>query len=121
MGITRKVEGNKIAFFANGAEFFSYTEALDGDKIAIAVKGELRSEAAVALQDEMMGLINFGKKLEINMAELNYISSAGQQAFLQVQCAIDKGAHSELCIIKTPDAIFQEFKKTGTSELLDIE
>lgn len=105
----------------NGAEFFSYTEALDGDKITICVKGELRSEAAVALQDEMMGLINFGKKLAVDMAELKYISSAGQQAFLQVQCAIDRGVNSELHIVKTPDVIFQEFKKTGTSELLDIE
>jgi len=121
MSLPRIVDGDTIRLYENDQEILSIQESVEGGKVLVALKGELRSSTVHDLQDELVALTTVGMELAVDLSGVTYLSNAAQHAFLLVQQRIDAMGKSGLTLVKLPAPILREFEKTGLSELLMIE
>ena len=119
--LDRKIEGNSIVF-RNGSLIVLTIEESETDKgIVMALKGELRSDVAHELMDELTALATVGVSIIVDFSNVTYITSTILDVFLSVQQLMDSMKKGTLILQKMPAAVYQEFEKTGIAELLLIE
>ena len=91
----------------------------DGNDLAVAIGGRLDTNTApeleAALTDELDGVTS----LTIDMAELEYISSAGLRVLLSLQKTMNK--QGQMKVTNAGPAIMDIFEVTGFSDILTIE
>ena len=92
------------------------TKKKDGDTLKIALRGRLDTNSAMQLDKELHGELDGISAMEIDLAELAYISSSGLRTLL--------GAHKALKgnvkIMNVQDAVMDVFETTGFSAALNI-
>lgn len=119
--LNRKNGGESIIFSDGPKTVLTIGEKEQENGILMTLTGELRSEVAHDLQDELVALTTVGADVVVDMSGVTYISSAVQHVFLTVQQKMDTMSRGTLVLKGMSDAIYSEFDKTGTSELLMIE
>lgn len=119
--LDRKIEGNAIVFKNGSAPVLTIEESETENGVLMVLKGELRSDVAHELADELTALATVGINIVVDFAEVTYITSTILDVFLTVQQLMDSMNKGTLALRKLPDDIYREFEKTGTSELLMIE
>ena len=119
--LTRKIDGGFIIFSDESKVVLSIEEKMQDKKILMSLAGELRSEVAHEIQDELVKLTTVGVSVTVDMSGVTYISPSVQQAFLNVQKKRDAMKKGALVLQGMSDEIYEEFDKTGTSDLLMIE
>lgn len=119
--LNRKIEGNSIVFRNGSLTVLTIEESETDNGIVMALKGELRSDVAHELMDELTALATVGVGILVDFSGVTYITSTILDVFLSVQQLMDSIKKGSLVLCKMPSAIYQEFEKTGTAELLLIE
>lgn len=119
--IYRKIENDSIVFTDGSSTFLTIQEEETEDAIQLEIVGELRSDIAHDLLDELIALATVGANIRINFEKVSYITPTIQHVFLRVQQKMDSLGKGTLTLRKLPQTIYQEFEATGTSELLMIE
>ena len=119
--LNRKLDGESIVFTDGARTVLTIGEKEQENGILMTLTGELRSEVAHDLQDELVALTTVGANVVVDMRGVSYISSTVQHVFLTVQQKMDNMSRGTLVLRGMPDAIYNEFDKNGTSELLMIE
>ncbi|MCR5557791.1 MAG: STAS domain-containing protein [Butyrivibrio sp.] len=95
------------------------TKILSGDKLDIALEGRLDTMTAPDLEKELKESLSDVKELAIDMAKLEYISSAGLRTLLMAKKALhNKGA---VKVLNANDIVKEVFEVTGFDSLLDIQ
>lgn len=96
------------------------TQNKTGDTLTVAVSGRLDTNTAPELQNALVPEIRDIKKVELDLAGLDYISSAGLRVllFLHKQC---EGTGATLFLFNCNEMAMDVFKMTGFDKILNIE
>ena len=119
--LNRKIEGDSIVFDDGTTIVLTVEEKSTDQGILLLLNGQLRSEVAHDIQDELIALATVGVNIVVDFGKVTYISPTTQHSFLRVQQKMDTMGKGTLLLRKLPIEIFREFEKTGASELLLIE
>lgn len=119
--LNRKLEGNSIIFRNGSVTVLTIEEKETDNGIVMTLNGELRSDVAHELIDELTALATVGVRILVDFSGVTYITSTILDVFLSVQQLMDSMGKGSLVLCKMPAAIYQEFENTGTAELLLIE
>ena len=89
------------------------------DVITIALSGRLDTLTAPQLEAELEGLLSDSDALVLDMAGLEYISSAGLRVLLKAQKAMN--AKGTMKLLHVGESIMEVFDITGFTDFLNIE
>lgn len=93
---------------------------VDGSKATIALSGKLTVQTAPELEDAIGRLSPNLTEVDVDLAEVEYISSAG----LRVLVGAEKLARSrtgQLRLLHPQESVMEVFEMTGLSTVLTIE
>jgi len=91
-----------------------------GDKTSITLSGRLDTITAPKLTEILIPEFDNAKQVELDCAELVYVSSAGLRVLiLGEKTAKDKGA--QMTIIHVSSAIMEVFEMTGLLDVLHLK
>ena len=95
------------------------TKTLNGDQLTIALEGRLDTGTAPELEQALKDSLDQVKTLTIDMANLEYISSAGLRTLLGAKKALyNKGV---VKIVNPNEIVKEVFTVTGFDNIFDIE
>lgn len=120
MSLHRVMEGDTLILKDGEKEILAMAESADGNAATVALRGMLRSDTLHDFQDELIAMTTLGMDLVVDFSGVTYLSTACQQALLTVQQKMDSLGKGSLTLVKLPPNIYDEFEKTGASELLMI-
>ena len=92
---------------------------LNGTELTVTIAGRLDTTTAPQLEAEFKQSINGVKKLVLDFAALEYLSSAGLRVLLSAQKVMNK--QGEMIIKNVNETINEIFEVTGFSDVLTIE
>ena len=91
----------------------------DGSALVVALEGRLDTTTAPELERELKNSLDGVTDLTLDLAKLDYISSAGLRVLLAAQKAMTKQGKMKICNVN--ETIMEIFDVTGFSEILTIE
>ena len=94
-------------------------KTLNESGLVVALKGRLDTTTAPELEKELKEALDGISALVIDMANLEYISSAGLRVLLSAQKTMNKKGTMKVAHVN--NAIMEIFEVTGFSEILTIE
>lgn len=96
------------------------TETRTPEKVTLAVEGRVDTNTSPELQDAILKAFQKGNCLELDFAQLDYISSAGLRALLLGhKTASSKGG--SMLIRNVNEDVMEIFEDTGFSDVFSIE
>ena len=119
--LTRKLEGSAIVFYSGQTHILTIAEEELENSILLTLQGELRSDVAHELLDELTALATVGAHIILDFAGVTFITSTILDALLTVQQTMDSMGKGSLLLRKLTPQIYHQFESTGISELLMIE
>ena len=90
----------------------------DGAKLTLALGGRLDTTTAPELEAVVSSELDGVQSLTIDLADLDYISSAGLRVLLSTQKTMNK--QGEMTVINCSEEIMEIFEVTGFSDILTI-
>ena len=94
-------------------------KTVDSGKTVISLIGEVDSSNAAQFEDDLKAAVAGETEAVLDLAELEYVSSAGLRVFLMVQKMF--GSRNNLTVIHVNEEVAAIFKVTGFSRLLNIK
>lgn len=94
-----------------------YRENLDSTLI-LSLSGRLDTSTAPQLEAEIKNSYAGIKRLELDFAEVDYVSSAGLRVLLSAQKTMQK--QGELILKNVPDTVMEVLEITGFVDILTI-
>ncbi len=95
------------------------TKTQNGSDLIVAVEGRLDTTTAPEFENEIKPLLSSVENVILDFEKLEYISSAGLRALLQIRKSIyGKGG---VKITKANELVKEVFEVTGFSSVLDVE
>ena len=91
----------------------------DGAAMTLALEGRLDTTTAPDLEGVVKSELEGVSALTVDMAKLEYISSAGLRVLLSAQKLMNK--QGEMKVVNSSDDIKEIFDVTGFSDILNIE
>ncbi len=91
----------------------------EGEKLNLAVIGRLDTTTAPQLEQELKESLEGVKELILDLAGLEYISSAGLRVLLAAQRRMNKQGSMKL--VNVNELVMEVFEVTGFSTILTIE
>ena len=91
----------------------------NGSELTVALTGRLDTTTAPELERELKENLDGVTALVIDMAALEYISSAGLRVLLSAQKIM--GKQGEMKVTHVSETIMEIFEVTGFSDILTIE
>ncbi|WKY43090.1 STAS domain-containing protein [Eubacteriaceae bacterium ES2] len=92
---------------------------LSDDKMVIALVGRLDTTTAPELEEAFNGVLDETKNVELNLKDMDYISSAGLRVILMIQKKVNAVGGS-LVVKEVCDTVMEIFEMTGFSDVLTI-
>ena len=92
---------------------------LQDEKMVVAIEGRLDTTTAPELEEELKSSLEGVKELELDLSELEYISSAGLRFLLATQKVMQ--AQGAMKVTHVGDVVMEVFEVTGFSDILTIE
>lgn len=93
-------------------------KTVDGSKLNVALEGRLDTSSAPQLEAELKALDGVAE-LVIDMAGLEYLSSAGLRVLLAAQKTMNK--QGSMVLYNVNETIMEVFEITGFVDILTIE
>ncbi len=90
----------------------------NGSTLCLALSGRLDTYTASQLDTEIKNSIDGITRLELDFAEVDYVSSAGLRVLLATQKTMQK--QGELVLKNVPDAVMEVLEITGFVDILTI-
>lgn len=92
---------------------------LNSESLSVKIIGRLDTTTAPELESEMTASLNGVKDLVLDLAELEYVSSAGLRVILKTQKTMNNQGAMKL--IHVNESVMEVFDITGFSDILNIE
>ena len=92
---------------------------LNGEAATLVVAGRLDTQTAPELEKEIDAIVSGLKELTLDMAGLEYVSSAGLRVILKAQKIMNTQGSMKLTSVN--DSIMEVFDITGFLDILTIE
>lgn len=94
-------------------------KTVENGKVIFALDGRLDTITAPELENELKASLDGVNELTLNLAGLEYISSAGLRVLLSTQKIMNK--QGRMMIRNVSETIMEIFEVTGFSDILTIE
>lgn len=91
----------------------------NGNDLSVAIEGRLDTNTAPELENELKDELDGVTLLTIDMAGLEYLSSAGLRVLLSLQKTMNK--QGQMKVTNASSTILEIFEVTGFSDILTIE
>lgn len=91
----------------------------EGSNLTVAIAGRLDTVTAPDLEEQLNGALDGVETLVMDLADLDYVSSAGLRVLLSAQKTMNKQGSMKLINVKSE--IMEIFDVTGFSDILTIE
>lgn len=91
----------------------------DGGKLTIALEGRLDTSSAPQLEDMLKEALRGVTDLEMDFADLAYISSAGLRVLLSAMKVMKK--QGSMVVRNVNETVMEVFEITGFADMLTIE
>lgn len=95
------------------------TKTQNGNNLCLSLEGRLDTNTAPELETTIKGTIDGVSELTIDMAALDYLSSAGLRVLLGAQKIMNK--QGSMRVTHVNDTIMEIFEVTGFADILTIE
>ena len=92
---------------------------VNASELTVTLTGRLDTTTAPELENELKASLDGVTALTIDMAELEYISSAGLRVLLSAQKTMNR--QGEMKVTHVNETILEIFEVTGFSDILSIE
>ena len=92
----------------------------NGDMTTLALSGRLDTTTAPSLQEALIPEFDIAKHIELDFAELAYVSSAGLRVLLMGEKTA-KAKDGKQTLVNVSAEIMEVFDMTGFTEILHIE
>lgn len=119
--IRREISGDSMFFYDGNALILTVDELDFNGGIQMVLKGQLRSDTAHFIQNELDAFTTVGMKVWLNFKEVTFAAPSFLSALLNAQQLVDFFRKGEIILQNIPDAIYAEMDETGMTELLMIE
>lgn len=119
--IRREISGDTMFFYDGDALILTVDELDFNGGIQMVLKGQLRSDTAHFIQNELDAFTTVGMKVWLNFKEVTFAAPSFLSALLNAQQLVDFFRKGEIVLQNIPDAIYAEMDETGMTELLMIE
>ncbi len=93
--------------------------ALKEDELTIKISGRLETVTAPKLEEELKTSLQGVKTLIMDLAELEYISSAGLRVLFSAQKTMNK--QGRMIVRNVNEDVMEVFEVTGSVDVLTIE
>ena len=93
-------------------------KTVNGDEMLLKLSGRLDTNTSSDLDREVKSDLSSINKLNIDMNELDYISSAGLRVLLSLQKIMNKQGEMTLCGVNR--TVMEIFEVTGFSDILNF-
>ena len=118
----RKLEGGKVVVTdEKGSEVLRIEEVIEGKKAFFKIIGELRSELACELEDELTAAMTVCKDIRIDLSEMIFIAGAGLKNMLRIQKETERTEDMTFVICGLSDKVKEIFDENGFLDLFEIE
>ena len=91
----------------------------EGSRVNIALKGRLDTTTSPQLEAELRPVLSEATELNLDLADLQYVSSAGLRVFLSAQKVMNK--QGDMTLRNVSPEIMEIFEVTGFVDILNIE
>jgi anti-sigma B factor antagonist len=91
----------------------------EGSRVNIALKGRLDTTTSPQLEAELRPVLSEATELNFDLADLQYVSSAGLRVFLSAQKVMNK--QGDMTLRNVSPEIMEIFEVTGFVDILNIE
>lgn len=91
----------------------------DAEKLTVAIEGRLDTVTAPEFEAKLGELLNGVSELVIDMAKVDYVSSAGLRVILKIQKLMVK--QGKMTLTGVNDTVMEVFEITGFADILHIE
>jgi len=91
----------------------------NGEKTVLALSGRLDTTTAPKLQEVLIPEFDGAKCVELDFAELAYVSSAGLRVLLMGEKTA-KAKGGKFRLVNVPEEIMEVFEMTGFADMLTI-
>ncbi len=118
--LTREIQGNTIMYHSGPETVLIMEETPVEGGVHIRFEGQLRSEVAHDLQDELIAFITSRMPVTVDMEQVTYIANAVQEVLVSVQQCVESMGVGGLTLEKLPGHILEEFENTGIIDCLDV-
>lgn len=95
------------------------TNNLDGEVLVLEIEGRLDTTTAPELEKEFKEILDGIKELTLDIAKLEYISSAGLRVVLSAQKKMSKQG-GKMTIKNANEVVMEVFEVTGFADILTI-
>lgn len=119
--LRRVIQGDTILFYEGEKLVLTIEELENENGILMTLKGDLISEAAHHIQDELDAFTTVGVRVTMDFGEVAFAAPSVFNGLLNSQQLIDFFRQGEIVLKNVPDVVYQEMDATGISELLMIE
>ena len=89
--------------------------------VLMTFTGELRSDTAYHIQDELDAYTTIGTPVTLDLSGVTFLANAVLASLLESQQLIDFFRKGQILLRNIPDDVYREMDETGISELLMIE
>jgi anti-anti-sigma factor len=90
------------------------------DVVTLSLAGKLDTSTAKAFEEKILGQIEAGeRRIVIDLAQLDYISSAGLRVFVLAAKRLD-GARGKIVLCALRDSVKQVFDIAGFSSIFSV-
>ena len=96
------------------------TKTLEGTKLTVAVEGRLDTLAAPELEEALAPELDQIKTLIFDMADLEYMSSAGLRVLVNASQTIENAA-GEMSIVNVNEGVREILDITGLTDVLGMK
>ncbi len=94
-------------------------KTLEGEKLTVALEGQLNTMTAPELEGELRTAVNGITELVFDLTDLSYVSSAGLRVLLAAQKVMNK--QGKMLIRNPNEEVMDVFELTGLTDIMDIE
>lgn len=105
----------------NGGKILMIRESFDGDRVTLALDGNINMNVAHDFEDELTAAATVCNQIIVDFEHVEVISSVGIKALLMVQRILDKRTDSMLKLTKMKKEVYEMFEEMGFVDLFDIE
>lgn len=108
-------------FYDGDTSILTVDEVDHSGGVLMVMKGQLRSDTAHFIQNELDAFTTVGVKVWLDFKDVTFVAPSFLAALLNAQQLVDFFRKGEVVLKNIPDAIYQEMDRTGITELLMIE
>jgi len=121
--IRREIDGDSMLFYDGDSLILTVDELDYHDGILMVLKGQLRSDTAHFIQNELDAFTTTanGVKVWLDFKDVTFAAPSFIGSLLNAQQLVDFFRKGQIVLKNIPDSIYQEMDDTGITELLLIE